>query len=179
MDIDRIIDSLIGREGGYSDHPSDKGGPTRWGITEQVARAYGYRGAMSELPRDTARAIYVERYWTSPGFDQVAKRSPALAEELLDTGVNMNPAVASKFLQRALNVLNRRGRDYPDIAADGVLGKMTLFALDGLIARRGNDALVVLLRMLNSQQGVRYIELAEANPSQEDFEFGWQLNRVA
>jgi len=32
--------------------------------------------------------------------------------------------------------------------------------------------------MLNAQQSVRYIELAEANRSQEDFVYGWQFNRV-
>jgi hypothetical protein len=32
--------------------------------------------------------------------------------------------------------------------------------------------------MLNAQQSIRYIELAEGSPSQEAFEFGWQLNRV-
>ena len=37
MNIDQLIDDVIGREGGYSDHPADKGGPTKWGITEAVA----------------------------------------------------------------------------------------------------------------------------------------------
>ena len=36
----------------------------------------------------------------------------------------MGPPVAVGFLQRALNALNRQGADYPDIAADGVLGAM-------------------------------------------------------
>ena len=39
MTIDQLIDDVIAREGGYSDHPADRGGPTRWGITERVARA--------------------------------------------------------------------------------------------------------------------------------------------
>ena len=33
MDIDSLIDGLIDREGGYVDHPADKGGPTCFGIT--------------------------------------------------------------------------------------------------------------------------------------------------
>ena len=53
--VDALIDELIEREGGYVNHPADKGGPTRFGITEAVARAHGYRGAMAELPRDEAR----------------------------------------------------------------------------------------------------------------------------
>jgi lysozyme family protein len=49
---DRLIDELIEREGGYVNHPGDKGGPTRFGNTEAVARAQGYTGPMALLPRD-------------------------------------------------------------------------------------------------------------------------------
>src|SRR5690349_1456205 len=58
FDVDRLIDALIDREGGYVNHPADKGGPTCFGITEAVARAHGYRGAMRDLPRDEAVGIY-------------------------------------------------------------------------------------------------------------------------
>jgi hypothetical protein len=39
LDVDRLVDALIEREGGFVDHPDDKGGPTCFGITEAVARA--------------------------------------------------------------------------------------------------------------------------------------------
>jgi lysozyme family protein len=178
MKVDAYIDALIAREGGYVDHPADRGGPTNWGITEQVARAYGYHGRMQDLPRSVAKAIYLERYWVQPRFDQVAGHSAPVAEELLDTGVNMGPAVAARFLQRALNVLNQEAKAYPDITVDGVLGPMTIAALRAYLALRGKDGHVVLLRALNCQQGARYIELAEARPSQEAFVHGWLLHRV-
>ena len=38
MSIESMIEATIGKEGGYSNHPADRGGPTRWGITERVAR---------------------------------------------------------------------------------------------------------------------------------------------
>jgi lysozyme family protein len=41
MNITDLIDRLIAREGGYVDHPADRGGATRWGITVAVARANG------------------------------------------------------------------------------------------------------------------------------------------
>ena len=56
--IDELLDKLIDREGGYVANPADRGGPTRFGITEAVARAHGYRGVMAELPREEAVAIY-------------------------------------------------------------------------------------------------------------------------
>ncbi len=91
MDVDSLISEVIAREGGFSNHPADKGGATRWGVTEAVARAHGYRGEMRRLPREEAVAIYRRIYWLRPGFDQVAKLAPRLAAELFDTGVNMGP----------------------------------------------------------------------------------------
>lgn len=178
MSINAMLESLVGREGGYTNHPADRGGPTNWGITENVARAFGYTGDMRNLSRSAALDIYRKRYWEAPKFDAVGNYSMPIAEEMFDTGVNMGPAVASKFLQRALNVLNQQAKTYPDIAADGVLGNMTLAAIGAFIKARGKDGEKVLLRMLNAQQSVRYIEIAEKNASQEAFQFGWQLNRV-
>lgn len=176
--VQSYIDDLIQREGGYTNHPSDKGGPTIWGITEAVARAFGYTGPMQSMPQSVARNIYLQRYWTQPRFAEVETLSPAVAEELFDTGVNMGTGTAAKFLQRALNVLNLRGKVYPDVMVDGAIGNLTIAALKAFLAYRGKDGHLVLWRLLNGQQGTRYIELAEANPTQEDFVFGWALNRV-
>ena len=98
FDVGTLIDGLIEREGGYVNHPADKGGPTCFGITEAVARAHGYSGVMRNLPRHEAAAIYRRLYWLRPRFDQLAKRSERIAAELFDTGVNMGPAVAATFL---------------------------------------------------------------------------------
>lgn len=68
-DLNILIDALLDREGGYVNHPADRGGPTGFGITEAVARANGYRGAMRALPRDEAAAIYRRLYWLRPGLD--------------------------------------------------------------------------------------------------------------
>ena len=121
-DIEALIDELIEREGGYANHPADRGGPTRFGITEAVARAHGYGGAMALLPRDEAAAIYRRLYWLRPRLDAIAKRAPRVAAELFDTGVNMGPAVAVTFLQRALTALNRNAKDYADLTPDGRVG---------------------------------------------------------
>lgn len=179
MKVDAYIDSLIEREGGYVNHPNDKGGPTMYGITEQVARAWGFHGDMRTLPRSMAKAIYLDRYWLEPKFDKVNEHSAAVAEELLDTGVNMGPKRAATMLQRGLNVLNLQGKTYPDIDADGDLGSLSIAALRAYLAHRGKDGHLVLVRLLNCQQGVRYMEIAEANPKQEDFMHGWVLHRVA
>ncbi len=41
LGVDQLVDALIEREGGYVDHPLDRGGVTNFGITEAVARAHG------------------------------------------------------------------------------------------------------------------------------------------
>ena len=178
MDVDALIDELMEREGGYVNHPADKGGPTRFGITETVARAHGYAGAMASLPRGEAAAIYRRLYWLRPKLDAVAQRSGKLAAELFDTGANMGPAVAATFLQRALTALNRSAQDYPDLVPDGCVGPATLAALDAFLASRGAKGETVLLRAIEALQGERYLRLAERRPANEAFLYGWLANRI-
>jgi len=176
--IDQIINNTIGKEGRYSNHPSDLGGPTMWGITEKVARANGYTGDMRNLPRSEAVQIFRSEYLIKPGFDRVMLLSEAIAEELFDTGVNMGVEIAGGFLQRALNVFNQQGKLYPDLKPDGVVGKNTRGALEAFLKHRGRDGEIVMLTALNAMQGERYIYLCEKREKNEDFVFGWFLNRV-
>ena len=178
MDIDNLIEEVIGREGGYSNHPADKGGATRWGVTEAVARAHGFRGDMRAFPRAEAVAIYRRIYWLRPGLDAVARHAPRVAEELFDTGVNMGPEVAAGFLQRALNALNRGASDFADIAVDRRIGPRTLAALAGFVDRRGESGEIVLLKAIEALQGERYLRLAEQRPANEAFLYGWLANRL-
>lgn len=176
--LDELVDGLIAREGGFVDHPADRGGATNWGITEAVARAHGYTGAMALLPRGEAAAIYRRLYWLRPRFDAVARRAPRLAAELFDSGANMGPGVAATFLQRALTALNRNGSDYPDLEPDGRIGEATLSALDAFFALRGAGGETVLLRAVEALQGERYLRLAEKRPANEAFLYGWLAHRI-
>ena len=176
--IDMLIDSLIAREGDFVDHPADRGGPTRWGITQAVARRHGYVYDMEKLPQSVAAAIYKRTYWPTPAFDQVARIAPNLAAELFDTGVNMGTATANGFLQRALNALNRNGQDVVDIPVDRKIGRRTLHALEVFFCRRGVLAEAVLIKAIDALQGAHYVRIAEARPSQETFLYGWLANRI-
>lgn len=176
--IASLLNALIVREGGYCNHPADRGGPTNWGITQAVARANGYDGEMRALPRAEAERIYRQLYWDAPRFDRIASIAPKIAEELFDAGVNMGPPVATRFLQRALNALNRNGRDYPDVALDGVIGPATQRALSAFLAARGAKGEAVLLKAMQVLRGERYIALAEGRPANEAFLYGWLSNRI-
>lgn len=178
MNVDEVINDILRREGGYADHPADRGGPTRFGITERVARRRGYSGDMRELPIGLARWIYTEDYIEKPGFGQAAALSEAVAAELVDTGVNMHPRQAADFLQRALNVLGLSGQLYRDLEVDGAVGPKTLGALEAFLRFRGREGERVLLVALNSLQAARYIEIAERDPAQQAFVYGWLRHRV-
>lgn len=176
--FDHAFARTIGLEGGYSDHPADRGGPTRYGITELVARANGYEGDMRELALEDAKRIARLQYWDLLRLDDVAILDERLSAELFDTSFNMGVGTAGRFLQRALNALNRGGFDYPDLEPDGVVGPITVARLRAYVLRRGVYGPTVLLRALNALQGARYVEITEADPRQESFLYGWLANRL-
>jgi lysozyme family protein len=178
MNIDILIDDAIGREGGYANHPADRGGATRWGITEAVARAHGFRADMRNFPRPDAVAIYLQVYWLRPGFSAVLAIAPKVAAELFDTGINMGPAVAVAFLQRALNALNRGASDYADIVSGPRVDELTMGALRAFLAKRKPGGEQVLMKALEALQGERYLDLAERRPANEAFLYGWLANRI-
>ncbi|NCP12204.1 MAG: hypothetical protein GW859_09700 [Sphingomonadales bacterium] len=178
MIFEQLVDEVIDREGGFVNDARDAGGATRYGVTEAVARQHGYLGDMRSFPRAEAVAIYRRIYWLRPGFEKVARLAPAIAAELFDTGVNMGVGVASGFLQRALNALNRQGRDYRDLAVDRVIGPRTLAALQAFLTVRGASGETVLMKAIEALQGARYIDLAERRPANEAFLYGWLANRI-
>lgn len=174
--VDQLVAGVIAVEGDYVDHPADRGGPTRFGITQAEARADGFAGDMRALPIERARSIYARRYWFAPHLDLVALIAPRVAGEMFDTGVNMGTGTAAKILQRALNVLQGAG-----LAVDGAIspGGATLKALGAYIAARGKqDGESVLVELLNALQGTRYVEIVEHDSSQRAFVFGQIRNRV-
>ncbi len=131
MNFDEAFDRLIGHEGGYSNHPSDPGGETMWGVTARVARVNGYQGDMRALPRDLAKAIYRKAYWLAVKADDLPER---VRFDVFDAAVNSGTTQAAKWLQRAVGV--------PD---DGMVGAQTIGA-----ARAANPE-VVVRRMLGQR----------------------------
>lgn len=174
----RIIDNTIGKEGGYSNHPSDRGGPTRWGVTQSVARQNGYFGDMRHYPREMAVAVYLKKYWQQPKFDSIGLINILVAEEMFDTSVNMGPSWGAIFLQQALNGLNMQGKLYPDLVEDGDIGPATRTALQKYLKKRGKEGEQVLLKAMNILQGARYFSISKARSKNEDFLYGWIRTRI-
>ncbi|EKM0364191.1 glycoside hydrolase family 108 protein [Cronobacter turicensis] len=174
-----VIDGILNIEGSYVNHPADRGGPTKWGITEKTARAHGYKGDMRDMSREEAYGILEKDYWISPGFDRIAQYSLPIAFELCEAGTNIGPAVPVRWLQRWLNVFNRQQSSYQDLIVDGVIGKDTLNALKAYLERRGKEGEGVLVKALNCTQGDYYLDITEKREANEAFIYGWLRERVA
>lgn len=177
--LEKALQRTLGVEGSDSNDPADHGGSTRYGVTEAVARAFGYAGAMAALPWSTAVAIYKANYWDKLSLDSVAMVSEAVALEVFDTAINCGVGTEGMFLQRALNALNNGGSAYPDLAVDGAVGSATVKVLAAFLSKRGAEGERVLLATLNGLQLAHYIAIVEKDPSQKKWFYGWVLNRVA
>lgn len=176
MTRDDIIIKTIGVEGGYVNNPDDSGGPTKWGITEELARSYGYQGEMIDLPLEVAVFILTREKWGRINGDKLLKLDVGIVEETFDSAVNLGVYRASTILQRCLTALNRKGELYDDIEVDGVIGSATIGALRGYLWARDSE---ILIRAMNCLQGSFYIDLVERREKDEEFLYGWLINRVA
>jgi hypothetical protein len=65
------IAHILKVEGGWSNHPSDGGGKTKYGIIESVAKRHGLSVANVTLPQ--AIKIYHTDYWIASGADKAQK----------------------------------------------------------------------------------------------------------
>jgi lysozyme family protein len=168
-----IIAAVVALEGGFVDHPSDPGGATNWGITESVARECGYRGRMQDMPRSFAVGCYDRKYIRKPGFLPLVEIDPAVAQEVIDTGVNMGPARPTRFFRRAVNATCNTSLPITD-SMDAV----TVKAWADCRANLGPVACVRMLDSLDGQQRAEYDRLVRVNPKLRVFHRGWINHRI-
>lgn len=126
MSFSKALAFTLTYEGGYSNHPADRGGPTNKGVTQRVYDQYRKN---KMLPKRTVRLIsdnevsdiYRSMYWDKVEGD---KTDPKIAAFLFDTAVNSGPSRAVRFLQQALGIY-----------ADGVIGPVTRESLEDAEAK--------------------------------------------
>lgn len=107
MNWDGPITRVLQREGGYSDRPEDKGGPTNRGITLKTYSGWLRRQAtvteLKAMPEGEARSIYLQLFVKDTNLEAL---SNALVQEVMfDWMVNSGPSVPVKALQRRLALL--------------------------------------------------------------------------
>ena len=170
-----IISAVLAVEGGYVNDPHDPGGETNHGITKVVAEQHGYTGPMKTLSQEMAESIYFQDYIQKPGFAPFLELSPAVAQELVDSAVNIGPTKPSLWLQKALNSLSRGGKDFPQTNVDGKVGASTIQAFRSLQQVRGRiQACELVVKLLDAQQAVYYMSLDKLSV----YTVGWVQNRV-
>jgi lysozyme family protein len=182
-DFEKAYFRTMDHEGGYVADPDDAGGETYMGISRVYNPSWEGWNIIDDLKRldvfpqnlndddelqDMVMDFYEQYYWDVNRLDEV--ESQAVASEMFDTGVNMGVRRAAKFLQEALNYLNRDENSYPDLVVDGVIGRITLDALE--IIMEGNDE-DILLTIMNVLQGQHYLNYMKKSPIQEKYCRGW------
>ena len=105
--LPKALQLMFGHEGGYSNAKTDRGGPTKYGITHATLAANrGVKSVTADqvkaLTRAEAETIYRKSYWGHSGGDVLPV---GLDYAAFDFGVNSGPARAAKVLQQVVGVV--------------------------------------------------------------------------
>lgn len=126
--LPKIIDDILGKEGGYVDHERDNGGATNHGVTHRTLASWRGRPVtkadVRALTRAEAVEIYRAMFWNVIRGDEL----PAGVDlAVMDAAINSGPRAAARWLQIALGV-----------KVDGFVGPKTVAA-----ARAADPAVVI------------------------------------
>jgi lysozyme family protein len=102
---DEALRRLLAHEGGYTNHPSDPGGPTSYGITIVDYRKYVKPNAtpadVRVMKLDEAKSIYRAKYWAAQRCDELP---PGIDDSIFDYGVNSGIGRSGKVLRRVVGL---------------------------------------------------------------------------
>jgi lysozyme family protein len=162
--VDEMIADIIRREGGFSNHPNDRGKATKYGITLETLSNWRGRPTgienVKRLTKTEAADIYRAEYFARPNINLLPTQ---LQPVVFDMAVNMGSISAIKILQAALG-----------IKQDGIIGPVT--AKEANIDLELAGETIMLLRITDLR--VRYYKnIVERDPSQAVFLSGW-VNRA-
>lgn len=165
--FDLYFEILIVHEGGYSNHPNDKGGETNLGITDKLdGKADGLVDVnddgkgdvpIKELKKEQAKSIYKRLFWSPLKADEI--KSQSVAEILFDFAVNSGVGTAARAIQKIVNV-----------AQDGNIGPKTISEIN----KRNAAELFEEIKTFRKQF---YAKIIVKNPKLKTFEKGWN-NRI-
>lgn len=177
------------KEGLYSITPGDRGGETALGISRVIwpkATIWPLVDAAKSSPdfpksllTNDAFWVEVENFYREKFWDRMQLslvNDQAIADEIMDTGINCGVLGAIQCCQVACNLMNLNQKKWADITPDGKPGPATIAAVNACIAdKRMAKALLIAL---NGEQYMRYRSICFNNPDQEKFFAGWLIGRV-
>lgn len=167
------------REGGYVNHPNDRGGETLFGIsrryhpdwvgwktvdmvkpycTEEEGTKEYERELTSYLKSNEVIVkqkleFYKDRFWNPLLLDEIKDQD--VANAIFDAAVNHDPRDAAKMAQKCL-----------DVIIDGIMGTITI---DALNLKNKTQ----FLRDFTKTRIQYYKKIVERNPNQKVFLDGW------
>lgn len=165
--FERSLSKVLVFEGGYSNHPADRGGRTNMGIRQDTLSAAYAKGIVAHkdignLTKEEAKRIYRKLYWAPC---QAEKMEWPLCLLHFDDAVNCGVGIAGKMLQKTINSI------LDDIVkVDGIIGPKTLRAIEEIDTK---SICLVLLKIRKRH----YEAIVTKDPSQKTFLDGW-LNRI-
>lgn len=163
--FDACLKKTLAHEGGLSNHPADKGGKTKWGITAKTARQHGY--SIDTLAKKEMEVIYHSYYTASPvsQIQSISDCYQPIVEQAFDMSVNHGHRNATRIIQKAIGT-----------KSDGIWGKDSRKALMSCVSIHGvayTNARIVLER-------IKFYEaIIRRTPSQAVFRAGWHKRAMA
>jgi len=113
-DFNQAVQKTLIHEGGYVNNPADKGGPTKYGITQADMPNLN----IATINQAQAESYYLEHYW-KPLYSQITDQ--LLCEKIFDMGVLFGVGTAVKMLQISM-------AKEINLVSDGTFGPNTLAA---------------------------------------------------
>lgn len=173
---EEYLNMILNFEGGYVNHPLDKGGETNRGITIGSLNSAKERGLVAStvtiesLTNDleSVRIIYEQNYYLRSKSNMLAH---PLALAHFDASVNHGCGNSGKFLQRALNIYGAH------LDVDGAIGPKTLTSYSQILS---NNSIIDIANTYNVVRLSFYNAIVSNNPQQKVFYNGWmnRLNKV-
>lgn len=160
-DYRNIIPFIKSHEGGYVNHPNDKGGCTNMGVTISTYRSYYGKTKtcydLKKLTDEQWNNIFKNGYWDKIKGDQIVCQSVA---NIFVDYVWCSGSYGIKYTQQVLGVF-----------ADGKVGPKTISAINNYPDQKE------LFEKIRQRRLDHFVAIVKKNPSQRVFYKGW-CNRV-
>lgn len=150
-------------EGYFSDDQDDRGGATKFGISQSFLNAIKYHKKAIELTKDNAIELYYQHFWLKCNCELL---HPGVALMLFDYAVHSGVPGACKELQRVLSY-----EPEINLAIDGIIGNKTIKALNTVIQKTGGYETVV--QGLATKRGELFFNIIKKRENQAKFYRGW------
>ncbi len=185
---EKYINQILKHEGGYVNHPRDRGGPTNYGITLATLSRFLKRKVtiqeVKDLDIEVAKEIYLSRYFYAPNIHRLPVSIQIVG---FDMSINHGARRSAKIIQSTVKSLATYANDTTNttntttatdaidakIIVDGIIGHKTIrscFAAQKKFGDNFNDAICV-------ERALFYRLIVHRHPSQMAFIHGW-LNRA-